>query len=97
MGAKVKKIDKVGDGPDYTFYCPGCKEEHGVWTTRSRYNNCTWTFNGNLEKPTFLPSVMVRHGLDIVCHLYITEGVIHFLGDCTHELVNQSVPMEDIR
>lgn len=28
------------------------------------------------------------------CHSVITDGVIHFCGDCTHELAGKAVPME---
>lgn len=30
------------------------------------------------------------------CHSFITDGKIQFLGDCTHELANQTVPLENI-
>jgi hypothetical protein len=36
------------------FWCPGCKEPHGV--------NSRWTFNGDSNAPTFSPSVLVRSG-----------------------------------
>lgn len=28
-----------------------------------------------------------------VCHSYVTDGHIQFLGDCTHELAGQTVPI----
>lgn len=31
----------------------------------------------------------------VVCHSFVTDGMIKFLGDCTHELVNQTVPLEE--
>ena len=39
------------------FRCPGCNEIHGI-----KYEPTGWTFNGNLEFPTFSPSVLVRSG-----------------------------------
>ena len=48
----------AGDGKSgYHFWCPGCKEVHGVTTGPSG-----WTFNGNTERPTFGPSILVRGG-----------------------------------
>lgn len=41
------------DGSLY-FWCPGCVAAHSV--------NATWTFNGNLDRPTFSPSVLVTSG-----------------------------------
>lgn len=29
------------------------------------------------------------------CHSFITEGAIQFLGDCTHALVGQTVPLPE--
>lgn len=31
-----------------------------------------------------------------VCHSFITDGRIQFLGDCTHELAGQTVSLEDL-
>lgn len=33
---------------------------------------------------------------DNVCHTFITNGMVQFLGDCTHEFVNQTVPLPDL-
>lgn len=45
------KVSKASDGR-LLFYCEGCKCHHGV--------NDSWTFNGDFEKPTFSPSILVR-------------------------------------
>lgn len=37
------------------FYCPGCQEMHVVSLSR-------WKFNGNYEKPSFTPSMIIRNG-----------------------------------
>ena len=36
------------------FWCPGCLEHHTVTSV--------WTFNGDYDKPTFLPSVLLTSG-----------------------------------
>lgn len=30
-----------------------------------------------------------------VCHSFVTDGQIHFLGDCSHALANQTVDIPD--
>lgn len=45
------KIRKADDGR-LLFYCEGCQMLHGVTNS--------WSFNGDFEKPTFSPSVLVR-------------------------------------
>lgn len=72
----------------YMFMCPGCGEFHGPDLKR-------WTFNGDLENPTFRPSIGVRVG-DEYCHSYVTNGKIEFLGDSTHALKGQTVDMTDM-
>jgi len=31
-----------------------------------------------------------------ICHSFVTAGQIRFLSDCTHDLADQTVPMEDL-
>ena len=46
--------------PDFIFFCPGCKCGHGVWTTKKNGLNAVWSFNGDLERPTFDPSLLIE-------------------------------------
>lgn len=96
---------------DYLFFCPGCEVHHAVWTTNET-NGCVWNFNGNLELPTFQPSIKISyptfHEIDEngfgkegtnythICHTFITDGKIQFLSDCTHKLAGQTIDMLDI-
>lgn len=75
------------------FRCPGCDDVHQIRVG-------TWTWNGDLERPTFTPSVLVRYEvsppnqhLSTVCHSFVTDGRIQFLGDCTHALAGQTVDL----
>ncbi len=36
----------------------------------------------------------VQTAVKQVCHSYVTDGMIQFLGDCTHALAGQAVPLE---
>ena len=42
----------------YTFECPGCGMSHAVQTNDPGGYN--WGFNGNVDAPTFSPSLLVR-------------------------------------
>ena len=73
----------------WMFWCPGCKMNHSF--------DSRWTFNGNVDKPTFSPSLLVHSdGYHKKCHSFVREGKIQFLGDCEHELAGQTVDMEEI-
>lgn len=78
----------------FIFYCPGCKVYHGIWTEG---DGPRWQFNGDLEKPTVSPSILVTYlhatGTDI-CHSFVKEGMIQFLSDCTHELAGQTIELK---
>lgn len=101
MGIKISEswYDKEGKEIRYSFYCPGCGCSHGF--------SKAWSFNGDFEKPTIKPSILVTWE-DFVdhddhtkgtkkyrCHSFITDGKIRFLGDCTHKLAGQTVELPD--
>lgn len=95
--AKVLKLsdqNKVHYG--YYFHCPGCKCGHSFWTEKPNEAGARWSFNGDVEKPTFRASLLVTWpGGKRRCHLFVTDGKIQFLGDCTHELAGQTVEMQN--
>ncbi|MHB1057244.1 MAG: DUF6527 family protein [Rhodanobacter sp.] len=110
--------------------CPGCVRR-GMWhvletdwmpdgmerSPGARADR--WGFNGDLECPTFTPSLLIRSEyadppvtpenydewkanpwpqtkVPHVCHSFIRNGRIEFLGDCTHDLAGQIVDLPDI-
>jgi hypothetical protein len=85
------------DYPQFMFFCPGCRCGHWFKTTGGRPR---WTWNGDFERPTILPSILVdvpAHGDTprLVCHSFVESGNIRFLSDSTHELRGQTVPLEE--
>lgn len=97
----------------FMHWCPACKGMHMIAVDRPFKNaagkEVRWEFDGNLESPTFAPSVKITTGprptvpegrpdagrIDI-CHYHIRKGRIEFCNDCTHELSGQKVPLPDI-
>lgn len=74
-----------------TFYCPACKQWHSV--------NSTWSWNLSLCSTTINPSIKVtsfNEQGETICHLYVRDGRIEYLNDCTHELKDQTVKMVDV-
>lgn len=56
-----------------------------------------WMWNNNIIEPTFTPSLLVNTTDPAsFCHPFLTDGKIQFLGDCFHDLKNQTVDMVDI-
>lgn len=97
MSKLYKALDEKGIHYGYSFYCPGCKHSHVYWTERKASNGAQWTFNNDMEKPTFRASLLQTiPGENYRCHIFVTDGKIQYLGDCTHELAGQTIEMEDI-
>lgn len=62
----------------------------------SWYTKDKWTWNGSKEKPTIRASVLQNHGThkgDTQNHFFVTDGVVEYLGDCTHGNTNKKVSM----
>lgn len=115
MGQLSRVLRSIAGG-GLGFWCPGCREMHVVWTGDG--SGPRWGWNGNVERPTFTPSVLVRgtqtvrdengrwtgdwvldaagNALPRVCHTFVTDGRIQFLGDCTHALAGQTVDLPDV-
>lgn len=81
----------------YAFWCPGCKDTHAIPTVPHPKG---WTFNGNEERPTFGPSILVHEVkrqdgtvFSPRCHSFVEDGRIRYLGDCGHALAGQTVDL----
>ncbi len=90
--------DQPGSGM-MKINCPGCKTAHTIFTKVTERNNVIWGFNGDLNKPTFTPSVKItwpEEQKQHCCHFHINEGRIEFCGDCTHELSGKVFELTDV-
>jgi hypothetical protein len=107
MSAVSSKLRRwVGDGQaGYSYWCQGCGSLHSVRTEGPN----SWGFNGNVERPTFTPSVLVTYPAnpdadekfkewrtERRCHTFVTDGTVQFLGDCTHALAGKTEPLPDL-
>lgn len=103
-----KKVNLHESGFSLSYYCPGCKRPHSI--NHQPGHGPVWGWNNSMTAPTFTPSVKVsgmepsddpekfcdpKHDVPYVCHVFVTDGMIDFLGDCTHQLAGQKVPMPD--
>lgn len=98
MSAKLHYMGDGNRGPRggkmYVFHCPGCKHGHPFEVEAP--NGAGWTWNGSMERPTFTPSLLCnQHDPESRCHSFVTDGRVQFLGDCFHELKNQTVDIPD--
>jgi hypothetical protein len=97
-----------------TIFCPACTE-HFPWRVEDHPRphdigehtvpffgaGPAWQLDGDLERPTLSPSLLVSYdyGEDhqrYVCHSFVSNGRIQYLADCTHPLAGQTVDLQDI-
>jgi hypothetical protein len=87
------KLKRVEGG--YAFDCPGCEGIH-VFYDFMADGSKGWWFNGDMEKPTFTPSLRnTRPGF--CCHLNLTDGKFQFHTDCTHANKGKWMDMVELR
>ena len=106
MGAYVS-LSNILRGTDHglAFHCPGCNAVHIVNTRPG--NGPTWTWDGNVEKPTLSPSILVTTGREVDptcdpwepgypperCHSFVRDGRVEFCTDSKHALAGQTVDL----
>ena len=105
MGQLGTKMRRLGHSDGYTagglaHWCPACEEMHQFAIDGKNSSGAQWTWDGNVEMPTFSPSMNIRtyggpKGTDVkeVCHYFLKAGVIQYLRDCTHAMKGQNVPL----
>jgi len=107
MSKLVKLNREYWPNGGYGHWCPGCGYGHEINVEPDR-RGVKWLFDGNVSKPTFSPSINLKVNTpdmgkhyqsdypSRVCHYFIRQGMIQFLGDCTHSLKGQTVELPDI-
>lgn len=89
MQVLEKLNNSKGELAAYMFWCPGCKCYHSFALDR-------WTFNGDFERPSFAPSLLITMPSDpnYRCHLFVRDGKIEYCADSNHALAGQTVDMQ---
>lgn len=60
MMGQISKVLRDGDGGRLLYWCQGCDEAHVVMTGAGP--GPRWSWNGDLVRPVFSPSVLTRGG-----------------------------------
>lgn len=102
VNAKLRRFEG-----GYTHFCPGCESVHQIWTDDE--DAPRWSFDGDLVRPTFNPSVRItyngpdadtrrrdRRAPSRCCHYFLHAGQLLFCSDSTHPLAGKTVPLPDL-
>ncbi|MHB1323980.1 MAG: DUF6527 family protein [Coriobacteriia bacterium] len=79
--------------PIWLFWCPACEMIHQL--------DERWTVGGTDEAPTVEGSYLQygsKHDIKALprCHLFIRDGQLQYLSDCSHALAGQTIPMPEL-
>lgn len=101
----------LGTDKTLLFYCPGCEEAHGIPVDGSRGWNWNGSLESPTVTPSILVGGVVYGPDKLsfsqykgpypcettphVCHSFVTDGRIQYLGDCTHALVGTTVDLPE--
>jgi len=93
-------LDTNGDLYGWEIRCPACDEPHIFHTGRAPRPR--WEFDGNMEKPTFTPSLKLHHDGNehmkpFCCHTNVINGMIQYHGDCTHAMAGQTIELPELK
>jgi len=95
---KARQVSVDGAVLGYAVRCPACDEAGleiaHVFLTTMQDGSPGWVFNGNLDRPTFTPS-MLATTRENRCHSFVTDGRIHYLDDCTHAMKGQTIELPE--
>ena len=107
MAQVSKFLRKSATG--YIHYCGACNEAHHFITEPGW--KARWDFDGNVDQPTFAPSMKITWGRFAdpdyqpepgepdpsgICHYFLKGGHIQYCGDSTHGLSGQTVPLPEL-
>lgn len=88
----MPKIKQHPNDPTmFMFWDIGLQQPNAFYIRADR----GWKWNGDYDNPTVSPSVLLTLGDLTRSHLFITDGKIRYLSDCTHDLAGQTVDMVD--
>lgn len=70
------------------MWCPGCMKPHHLDVHGLNHDGKVIGWDGDHERPTVEPSLRYPG-----CEFLLRGGSIHFLNNCSHALVGQTVPL----
>lgn len=112
---KLRRLVDDAGPIGWCHYCPGCRHMHCInveqptrpYPEFNYAGGVQWSFNGNVDRPSFTPSMLISTGgwkrpdgsevpKVTLCHYVMTDGVINYCADSAHELKGQAVALPDL-
>ena len=106
LSLKLRSVRWPDGVTGIAHWCPACDVAHAFSVTGKNSSGAQWSWDGNVDAPTCSPSMNIRINMpdmqgynscagSSTCHYFLRAGQIQFLGDSTHALRGQTVPLPD--
>ena len=93
---KLGIVERDGETVGYLVKSPATGNTVCFYTN-PKITPVTWDFNGDMERPTFTPSMLIHPGgIYVREHFFIRDGKIEYLADCDHAMAGMTVDMVDV-
>lgn len=90
------KLHETDNTKQLWFFCPGCQQYH-AFTLKYPNMPKPWTWNGDLERPSFSPSLLCNGDYpESRCHSWVEDGMIRFYEDSFHDLKGKTVELTEV-
>lgn len=79
--------------------CPVKHRSIPVILNGQRSGTPCWTWNGDVDRPTLMPSVRTSYykpSGEYICHSWITDGRVQFLTDSTHANAGKTLDLMEV-
>ena len=88
------KVLDLGEGI-FMYKCPGCRDTHFIYTKTRNSSNAIWKFNGDVNSPTFKPSINYTTGY-MIPRKYLKDDEYNYykeenIGSRCHSFVQNGV------
>lgn len=109
---QVSRFLRSIEGGRLGYWCQGCDMLHMVrvegdepgpkWGYNGNPDAPTFTPSVLVQYDHWVPPAQpgqpagAQTKMSEVCHTFITNGMVQFLGDCTHRFAGQTVPLPEL-
>jgi hypothetical protein len=92
------QVNQSGEVVGYCHWCEACESMHCFRIEHPfNANGPTWKFDGNMDSPSFHPSMRLftghKNSPNTVCHYFVKGGMIDYCNDSPHRLRGQKIEL----
>jgi hypothetical protein len=92
------QVNQSGEVVGYCHWCEACESIHCFRIEHPfNANGPTWKFDGNMDSPSFHPSMRLftghKNSPNTVCHYFVKGGMIDYCNDSPHRLRGQKIEL----